>query len=104
MNRLMKFIMPNTAAICLYPFGIYFRDIKTVEKYIDHEEVHWMQQKEMLCLPFYLLYFLEWLIKIPFCWEKAYKSISFEQEARNYIPCTRNSFGWVKYIFKCSPK
>ena len=103
MNWLMKFTMPHVAAICLFPFGIYFRNINDVLKYIDHEEVHWMQQKEMLCIPFYIWYLIEWLIKIPFCKRKAYKSISFEQEARNYCPCEKKRFGWLRYVFSCSP-
>ena len=59
-----------------------------------------------LVVPFaywYAWYLIEWLIKIPFCKRKAYKSISFEQEARNYIPDNKRIFGWMKYIFSCSP-
>lgn len=59
---------------------------------------------------FYILYFIEWLIKLiisvfTFGKVKAYRSISFEQEAynnqkeKNY-PQTRKRFAWLKYIFK----
>ena len=36
--------------------------------------------KEMMYIPFYLLYVVEWLIKL-FCKGSAYRNISFEREA-----------------------
>jgi hypothetical protein len=59
---------------------------------------------------FYILYFIEWLIKLliagfTFGKVKAYHSISFEQEAYNNqydysYQETRKRFAWTKYIFK----
>ena len=50
---------------------------------INHERIHFRQQIELLILPFYVWYILEYLIhrlrgKSPNC---AYRSISFEKEA-----------------------
>lgn len=54
-------------------------------------------------LSFYILYVLEWIIKLPFYRSKAYRNISFEREA--YACQNDNSylengdyFMWVKYI------
>jgi hypothetical protein len=59
---------------------------------------------------FYILYLVEWLFKLiisafTFGKVKAYRSISFEQEASNNereknYPTTRKRFAWLKYIFK----
>lgn len=52
---------------------------------------------------FYVLYVLEWLIKLPFYGKKAYNRISFEQEAynnqydNNYME-NGGYLGWVRYI------
>ena len=50
---------------------------------MHHEKIHLKQQIELLVLPFYLFYFLEFLIRfIQYKnWHTAYKRISFEREA-----------------------
>lgn len=54
-------------------------------------------------LSFYILYVLEWFIKLPFYGRKAYRNISFEREAyasqndNNYLE-NGDYFEWVKYI------
>lgn len=89
--------------ITLCPFGIYVKDINDKDT-IVHELIHWKQQIEMLIIFFYLLYLIEWFIKMFFC-EDAYRSISFEREAYsnsenpNYLK-NRKCFSWIKYIFK----
>ncbi len=62
-------------AITLAPFCIlikpkYFTDEVT----INHEKIHWQQQKELKYIGFYLLYIIEWMFK-------GYRNISFEVEA-----------------------
>lgn len=61
-------------------------------------------------LSFYVLYVLEWLLKIPvYGFKKAYNNISFEKEAyncqydNNYLE-NGDYFEWVKYIFKSERK
>ncbi|MDE6337593.1 MAG: hypothetical protein K2L34_13600 [Muribaculaceae bacterium] len=70
---------------CLNLFGIYFtRDKTWINKYVvNHERIHDAQQRELLYIPFYILYILEWLFRLlqyrnqP----EAYMNISFEREA-----------------------
>lgn len=73
---------------CLNLFGILCsRDISWIDhKVINHERIHNAQMRELLWLPFYILYVLEWLwllirFRNP---HKAYMNISFEREAYRY--------------------
>ena len=93
------------AAMTIWPF-IFAR--KELNKYVlNHEEIHGKQQKELLLVMFYIIYVLEYIIKlfVTFNHKKAYKSISFEQEANryendlNYIS-TRHHYAWIKYVLK----
>lgn len=93
--------------ICLNLFGTFWtRDPSWIDKYvINHERIHTAQQRELLFIPFYLLYVLEWLIRILQFRNRrdAYMNISFEREAYanghnlNYLP-NRKLFSWVRYI------
>ena len=86
----------------------------------NHENIHTSQMLDFVRgneklliiggLLFYMVYFIEWLIKLIITGftlgrVKAYKSISFEQEAYDnqfdllYLE-NRKSFSWTKYIFK----
>jgi hypothetical protein len=51
------------------------------QKTINHESIHFQQQLELGVLPFYFIYVLEYLLKLPFYGSKAYENISFEREA-----------------------
>ena len=86
----------------------------------NHESIHLQQELDFVfgceklyilggCI-FYILYFIEWLIKAIISLFtgfkiKAYYSISFKQEAYknqkdlNYLK-TRKRFSWIKNIFK----
>lgn len=70
---------------CLNLFGIYLtREKDWINKYvINHERIHDAQQRELLYIPFYILYVLEWLFRLIQYRnrEKAYMNISFEREA-----------------------
>lgn len=75
---------------------------------INHESIHYEQEKELLYIFFYILYVLEWLLKLIPCTiagKNAYESISFEQEAYNnqtdfkYLN-KRKKYNWIRYIFK----
>lgn len=69
-----------------------------------HERIHTAQMREMLFLPFYVLYLLEWLMRL-LGRGNAYRNISFEREAYDnehdpdYLD-TRRHYAWLKYIFK----
>lgn len=74
-----------------------------------HENIHFRQEIELGFIPFYLIYGLEYILKLCVTWNhvKAYMSISFEQEAymnqfeRNYVE-NRKHYAWLKYLFKIS--
>ena len=97
------------AGICLFPFGIYINpplgNIKKHERLVNHERIHWEQQKELLCIFFYILYGIFYLINLVRMWnhKMAYKCIPFEMEAYNYAEeldylNRRKRFSWWSWI------
>ena len=97
-------------AFTIFPFVFIRKDrwayyTLTTER---HEMTHALQQLEMLWLFFFILYGLEWVLKLPFCkfnTTRAYYSISFEQEAYDhqeelYYNEMRKHYSWMKYLFK----
>lgn len=93
-------------------FGIVFvRDnIELNVKDTNHEYIHTQQYKELLWLGFLPVYCIEYLVRLILTksFDKAYRSISFEQEAYDN-QCnldynnTRKHFAWLKY-FKSNNK
>lgn len=89
------------SGISLYPIAIFIKKNGS-KKLINHELIHWQQQKEMLCIFFYIWYGIEYLINI-FIYQNAYKKLSHEQEAydndqnMDYLK-TRKRFAWLKYL------
>lgn len=86
--HLVKYITFNFArAITLYPFILLgFRQDEKNQRLLNHEKIHLRQQKELLVVPFYLWYLLEYLIgrikgKGHY---QAYRNIIFEREAYTY--------------------
>ena len=94
-----------------------YKDRQIRQSIINHENIHFQQALDFTYgaewlkwigfILFYIWYILEWLIRriiSIFNGSRAYRSISFEQEAYdnqyndNYI---RNRFSWLKYLFKC---
>jgi hypothetical protein len=102
----------NIGGITLWPF-IILREkyqsntafwIAKNKKIINHESIHIAQQGELLVLPFYILYILEWFIKLFFYGKDAYYNLSFEREAYKYeydekYLEQRKPYAWLKYIF-----
>ena len=80
-----KYIVPKGySGLTLFPFiFLNKKALKTNVILLNHEKIHLRQQIELLVLPFYMIYVLEFLIHfIRFRnWQQAYKSISFEKEA-----------------------
>jgi hypothetical protein len=64
-------------------FGILFTKRGCDAYMINHEQIHTAQMRDLAYFPFYLLYFLEWIIRLMqyLSWMKAYRNISFEREA-----------------------
>lgn len=82
-NRLIPF-GKHYGAINL--FGILFvrHGVDVTPGVINHERIHTAQIRELLYIPFYVVYVLEWLYRLVQCGGngyKAYMSVSFEREA-----------------------
>lgn len=80
-------IIPFEGYIAMNLFGVLFvrneyKD-KVDEVTINHESIHTEQIKELLYLPFYILYGADYVLKFLKYWnhKKAYRNISFEREA-----------------------
>ena len=91
-------------AMAIFPFLFIREEYKDdiTEQVINHESIHFQQQKEMLIIPFYVWYIIEFIIKF-FIYKSAYKNISFEREAYSnadnleYLK-TRKWYSFFKYI------
>ena len=68
-------------AICLFGFIFAVRPLTAVE--YNHERIHAAQQKELLYLPFFIWYVMEWIVLLIKYKDrmKAYYHIRFEEEA-----------------------
>jgi len=79
-----KYLIPKGfRGLTFYPFVFLAdKDDKLNEVFINHEKIHIRQQLELLIVPFYLWYFIEYLIRLLQFRnrKKAYYSISFEKE------------------------
>jgi uncharacterized membrane protein YjgN (DUF898 family) len=72
---------------------------------IYHEKIHLRQQTELLIIPFYILYLLNYLINLAVYRKhgQAYLNIAFEREAyyneanSTYLK-NRKWFSWYKYL------
>ena len=73
----------NYLAINLFGLIFTLRNLTPVE--LNHELIHSAQQRELLYIPFFIWYGIEWLILYfkYHDWTKAYFHIRFEQEAYN---------------------
>lgn len=93
--------------LCLNLFGtLWTRNKAFVDIYVvNHERIHTRQQQEMLFIPFYLFYVVEWIVKLIKYknWDTAYRNISFEREAYrygddlSYLP-RRKPYYWVNFL------
>lgn len=95
------------SALTVFPF-ILIKEQDYSLVLLNHEYIHFEQQKECLVVFAYLIYWLEFLVKIfiyKFDVQKTYQNISFEREAYNFekvigYVSRRKRYHWVKYIFK----
>lgn len=105
--KFLKFLTGNLATgMALFPFIVVKNiEAKVNDRLINHEKIHLIQQLEMLILPFYIWYALEYTIR-RFQFKnhlEAYKNISFEKEAYcnedklNYLK-NRKLFSFLKFI------
>lgn len=82
---------------------IFFRkDANVDDSDIQHEVIHFHQQREWLFIGFFIIYLFEFLWRLIRyrSWDKAYRTISFEQEAyaherdKDYL---KNRRWWANY-------
>ncbi|EFL46789.1 hypothetical protein [Prevotella disiens] len=102
--RTKHFPAKNYDAINILGMLFVHPDVKLEPELINHERIHTHQMFEMLILPFYLWYVIEWAIRC-FLPHRAYLNISFEREAYanmhnlHYLK-HRKPYAWVKYLRK----
>jgi len=93
-------------AMAIFPFMVFkHAEQKKDPLLINHEKVHFYQQLELLVLPFYILYLVNYLVNlIRFRnHDQAYFNICFEKEAYsnernpNYLK-KRRLYAWLKYL------
>lgn len=98
----------NYVGLSLWPFIILKNtDLKHDRVLINHERIHLQQQRELLILPFYLFYLVEWIVKSVYYFNfyEGYQNISFEREAYNHEKdleylSKRPIFGFLRYLFR----
>ena len=100
----IKFL--GISGITLFPF-IILRDkhLKLDKRIMNHERIHIRQQVELLVLPFYVLYLIDYVIGLIKYRNRllAYMNISFEKEAYKYDSDLdylkkRKLWAWVKFL------
>lgn len=84
----LKIISGNFArAMAIFPFIIVKSEsLKNDRELINHEKIHFKQQLELFLIPFYIWYFLEYIIRYAKYRNQylAYRHISFEREAYDF--------------------
>ena len=93
--------------VCINLLGYMFtRNDNWIDDYVvNHELIHTQQMKELLVVPFYIFYLIEWTFKffVYFNWNKAYRNISFEREAYTYgddldYLSHRKPMSWLRFL------
>jgi hypothetical protein len=100
-----RLLPKNVVAITLYPFIVINKNKTINDCVINHEKIHLRQQIELLILPFYVWYIIEYLLKLIKYKnsDRAYRVISFEKEAYLYehdllYLKRRKSFSFLKHL------
>lgn len=117
MKIIRNSIIPFKGFAAINLFGVVFvrkemqtyfdYDPSAYDRMINHETTHTKQMQELLYLPFYVWYLLEWLVRLVMYREarKAYRNISFEREAyanqdNRYYNKERKRYSFLQYIKK----
>ena len=104
-----RFLVPRGyLGITIFPFMfLKSKALKGNAVLINHEKIHLRQQIELLIIPFYIIYMVEFFIRLLQYkkWHLAYSNISFEREAYkneknlNYLK-SRSFYNVLNYIRK----
>lgn len=85
MIYISKYLVPKGfKGITIFPFVLLKSNkLKLNPVLVNHEKIHLRQQWELLVIPFYLVYGMEFLLRLIIYKNKdlAYRNISFEREA-----------------------
>lgn len=103
-----KYLIPKGyRGLTVYPFVfVKYEMDKENRIFVNHEKIHLRQQAELLILPFFIWYLLEYCFRL-FQYKNAnlaYRNISFEREAYEnesnlgYLK-NRQFFRFVRYLF-----
>jgi hypothetical protein len=102
-----KYLIPKGyRGLAVFPFVFvkYSLDKKN-PVFVNHERIHLRQQLELLIIPFFVLYFLEFFLRLIQYRnvDLAYRNISFEREAyanEKDLDYLKNRFLWrfIKFI------
>ncbi len=101
----INFLPKKVTAMAIFPFVL--AKGKLGDIIVNHERIHLRQQVEMLIIPFYLFYIVEYTIRLIQYRNRdlAYRNISFEREAYanekdfEYLK-KRKFYAWVMYLKK----
>lgn len=76
-------ISKTFGGITIYPFIFLKRKYLENKIFINHEKIHLRQQAEILVIPFFAIYLLNYIVNLLIYRnsDKAYRQIIFEREA-----------------------
>ena len=102
-----RYLIPKGySGMAIFPFVIFSEQrFRRDTTFVNHEKIHIRQQLELLVIPFFIWYFIEYLFRIVQYNDRylAYKNISFEREAYkneqhlDYLQ-RRSFWRFLKYI------
>ncbi len=83
-------------AMAIFPFIFIREGVKATARLMNHEKIHFAQQKELFIVFFYILYGIFYLIY-------GYKNTPFEKEAYAYDQDewyldVRKYFSWTRFL------
>ena len=80
-----KYLIPKGyRGLAVFPFVfVKYRLDKQNKFFVNHEQIHLRQQLELLIIPFFIWYFLEFFLRLIQYknFDLGYRNISFEREA-----------------------
>ena len=101
-NRLIPFKGCNAINL----FGVLWvrGQARVTQVDLNHERIHTAQMRELGYILFYVLYLVEWMVRLPMP-GNAYRNISMEREAYGHqgdlgYLSSRRHYAWLHYMRK----
>ena len=102
-----KYLIPKGyRGLALFPFVfVKFQSDKKNSVFVNHERIHLRQQLELFIIPFFIWYFIEYILRLIQYknFDLAYRNICFERESYakekdlDYLK-QRSFWNFLKYI------